>query len=68
MDSIPYVLEFMKHLYSLGIPMAIASSSPRKDIEKTIETFQLNHMISYYVSGDEVKHSKPAPDIFLKAS
>ena len=68
MDSIPYVLEFMKHLYSLDVPMAIASSSPRKDIEKTIEAFQLNHMISYYVSGDEVKHSKPAPDIFLKAS
>lgn len=68
MTTIPYVLEFIDQLHSLNIPMAIASSSPRKDIEKTIESFNLSDKISYYVSGDEVDHSKPAPDIFIKAA
>lgn len=68
MTTIPYVFDFIDQLHSLNIPMAIASSSPRKDIEKTIESFNLSDKISYYVSGDEVENSKPAPDIFIKAA
>lgn len=68
MSTIPHVLEFIEHLSSTGIPLAIASSSPRKDIEKTIKTFRLAQTFDYYVSGDEVENSKPNPDIFLKVS
>ncbi|WP_161879722.1 HAD family hydrolase [Alkalibacterium sp. MB6] len=68
MTAIPHVLEFIDHLSTTDIPLAIASSSPRKDIEKTIEMFDLHDVITYYVSGNQVENSKPFPDIFLNVS
>jgi len=60
----------MQKLKDLGVPMVIATSSytasytKKMKFHKDIESFVLLH-----VCGDdsEVKHGKPAPDIFLCA-
>ena len=48
--------------------MAIASSSPRLFIENVIQKIGVAEYFSIWISGEEVKHSKPEPDIFLKAA
>lgn len=52
-------------LKNKGFKIAICSSSTRKEIEKFINILKLNDYIDYYISGEELKHSKPEPDIYL---
>lgn len=65
---IPYIIELMKDLHSHGLKLIIASSSPAEDIAYVMETLQIANYFEGYISGREVKHPKPAPDIFLAAA
>ncbi|MFH2085535.1 MAG: HAD family phosphatase [bacterium] len=50
-------------------PVALASSASHKKIEVILRKIGLAHYFPVLVSGeDEIKHGKPAPDIFLKAA
>ncbi|KYF83194.1 hypothetical protein BE17_50940, partial [Sorangium cellulosum] len=51
-----------------GLPTALASSSPRRLIDAVLERFALRPRFQAVVSGDDVAHPKPAPDIFLRAA
>lgn len=62
------VQELMMKFRSMGIPMIVASSSPVVAIEKMLEYFRLESVFSGFVSGSNVEHGKPAPDIFLAAA
>lgn len=66
--SIPNVLKLISYLHEQEIPIAIASSSPKSDIEKTVTTFGLEGKFSFLISGEEVAHSKPEPDVFIAAA
>ncbi|MEZ4301375.1 MAG: HAD family phosphatase [Polyangiaceae bacterium] len=48
--------------------MALASSSHRRLVEKTLAHFELRDRFDALVSGEDVKQPKPAPDIFLRAA
>uniref|UniRef100_A0A7I4B1J4 riboflavin kinase n=1 Tax=Physcomitrium patens TaxID=3218 RepID=A0A7I4B1J4_PHYPA len=60
--TLPGAVRLIKHFYSHGIPMAIASSSPARNIK-----IKLCHQ-EVVVAGDMVENGKPAPDIFLEAA
>jgi len=68
LQAIPGVIPFISRLHAAGIPLAIASSSPLKDIHKAVKSLEIETYFSYFVSGESVAHSKPAPDIFLDAA
>lgn len=68
LKTIPNVISFIDRLTNKDVPISIASSSPEKDIINTIKQFSLQNEIDYYISGENVKNSKPAPDIFLNVS
>ncbi len=55
-------LEFAK---ASGIQCAVASSSPRSQIEYLLEKANIAPYFQIVQSGEEVAHGKPAPDIFL---
>lgn len=50
-----------------NIKIAICSMSQVEYIKKFVDDCGLNEYVDYYVSGDEVKRTKPYPDIYLKA-
>lgn len=62
------VTEFIRELHGRGLPLAVASSSQRPVIEHVLATGGLSKYFSAIASGDEVKRSKPDPEIFLLAA
>lgn len=51
-----------------AVPLALASSSPRRLINAVVDRFDLRPRLAAIVSGEEVARPKPAPDIFLRAA
>ncbi len=47
--------------------LAVASSSHLLELQKILETHELNHYFEVVVGGDMVVQKKPAPDIYLEA-
>ena len=64
----PGLRELLKALAHEGIPALVASSSSREIIEKVLGVNNIRHFFKDITGGDDVLHSKPAPDIFLKTA
>ena len=64
----PGLQDLLNMLKSHHIKTAIASSSPHNHIELILNRLNVRHYFDKIISGDDVKHGKPAPDIFLKAA
>jgi len=65
---VPNFIDFMLSLYKKGYLMAIASSNNRKIVDTIVNKFQLYKYMKFIISGEEVKRSKPDPEIFLTAA
>jgi beta-phosphoglucomutase-like phosphatase (HAD superfamily) len=50
------------------VPLAAASSSARRLVHGVLEGLSLAPYFDAIVTGDDVVHPKPAPDIFLEAA
>ena len=61
-------LDTAEHLAGLGVPLAVASSSRRRRLDRTLSVTGLDRLFPITVAGDEVEEAKPAPDIFLEAA
>ncbi|SCS70246.1 phosphatase phosphohexomutase [Staphylococcus caeli] len=59
--------ELMKYCKQRHIPMAIATSSYRKDIMPTFEQLELETFIDVVVGREDVEDIKPNPDPYLTA-
>lgn len=66
--EIPHVKEVVRQLSEADFKLAVASSSPKVEIERAMDALGLTKFFDFLVSGEEVAHSKPAPDVFLKAA
>jgi HAD superfamily hydrolase (TIGR01509 family) len=67
-DPRPGAQELLDYLRKRGVPCAIASSSPMAIIDAVVESEGWHGYFQAYVSGDQVTHGKPAPDIYLEAA
>ncbi|MGN6342818.1 MAG: HAD family hydrolase [Ginsengibacter sp.] len=68
LKTVPFAKEFLKHLKTLHIPIALATSSRR---EKTKGVLKKVGMLSYFdvlVTAEDVINGKPFPEVFLKAA
>ncbi|CYV03246.1 TPA: HAD family phosphatase [Streptococcus suis] len=61
------VKKVFETLKQAGKKIAIASSSPRTEIDSMVEVNQLGAYLDYIISGEELCESKPHPEIYLKA-
>ncbi|HFI0593601.1 TPA: HAD family hydrolase [Streptococcus suis] len=61
------VKPLFQQLKQTGQKIAIASSSPRLEIENMISANDLEGYLDYVISGEELTESKPNPEIYLKA-
>nr|MBA2644175.1 HAD family phosphatase [Solirubrobacterales bacterium] len=51
-----------------GVALAVASSSARERLQRTLRRAGLSELFAVTVAGDEVPRGKPAPDMFLAAA
>ena len=63
-DAVASVAELRRR----GIALAVASSSTRERLERTLARAGLSDAFGATVAGDEVDRGKPAPDMFLAAA
>lgn len=65
---LPGARELLAALKEAGIPRAIASSTPRENLQAIFAATGLGEWFDAVVCGDDVVNGKPAPDIFLLAA
>lgn len=61
------VIEILDYLSENGYIVGLATSTGRKSVMEHLEETGLTHYFKTIVTGDMVEHSKPMPDIYLKA-
>src|SRR4051812_12591021 len=61
------VAPLFKRLRDAGIKVALGSSGDKDDVDHYVRLTKTADLIDVIVSRDDVKHSKPAPDIFQAA-
>jgi sugar-phosphatase len=57
-----------RELQADGATLAVATSSQRERLERTLTAANLDGLFAVTVAGDEVAHGKPAPDGYLAAA
>ena len=70
-DSVPVkpgAEAFLRYVSERGIPRCLATSTRGELCRHKLEVTGLLPYLPFRVCGDDVEHSKPAPDIYLKAA
>jgi len=70
-DRVPLVngaRDLISMFFSNNFVVQVASSATRPTVDRVISHFQLESYFSFRIGGDEVKKSKPDPEIFIKAA
>jgi HAD superfamily hydrolase (TIGR01549 family) len=64
---LPGARELLRHLTSLEVPWAVATSGLREAAQPTLEVLEVPAGVPV-VTRDQVAHAKPDPDLFLAAA
>lgn len=62
------LFNLLSYLKEEGIPCSLATSTNRETALSMLESADVKKYFSAFAFGTEVKHTKPYPDIFLKAA
>jgi HAD superfamily hydrolase (TIGR01509 family) len=63
----PGAPELVAALRAAGIPVGVASNSPRDFLDRVLATSGMAGRFDVTVAGDEVVRPKPEPDVYLAA-
>lgn len=64
----PGLLELLSFIEERQLPKGVATSSDRKYLTRILTKFELQQRFSQTLSGDDVSHGKPHPEIYLKSA
>lgn len=62
------VVNLLRELQQEAVPCAVASSTPRENIDCVIDKLGIREFFQAMVCGQDVKHGKPNPEVFLLAA
>jgi beta-phosphoglucomutase len=62
------LVRLLDRLDQRRIPVAVATSAPAANVEHTLREIGLTDRLHVVARSDQVKHGKPAPDVFLYAA
>jgi beta-phosphoglucomutase family hydrolase len=68
MPIAPGLIELLDALKHKGIQVSVGSSAPPENVNLVLDVAKIRHYFTAVVDGSQVKHGKPAPDVFLKAA
>lgn len=61
-------VEFLDHVHSIHLPVAVATSTATLRATQKLRDAGILARFRAVVGGDQVEHSKPQPDIYLRAA
>lgn len=65
---LPGLDRLIRECHEAGVPMAVASSAMKKNVDFVVDALGYHEYFGVVVTGDEVTHPKPDPEIYLKAA
>lgn len=68
MRPIPGVIDLIEALHQEGVTMAVGSSGPLPNIQLVLKQLNIAHYFSALSTGEDVRHGKPDPEVFLVAA
>jgi beta-phosphoglucomutase len=68
LEPMPGLHAAIARLAAAGLPLAVASSGTRAYVEHTLGRLGVRPAFSAVVSGEDVVHGKPDPEIYLRAA
>ncbi|MBI5030279.1 MAG: HAD family phosphatase [Chloroflexi bacterium] len=66
--TMPGVFKLLEDLRARGLPLAVASGSPRVQVLTVLRGLGIIERFRAVVAGDDVAKTKPAPDVYLRAT
>jgi len=63
----PRAHDLLAHAHDLGQQVVLASSASKEEVDHHLELLDVQAMVAATTSSDDVKNTKPAPDIFATA-
>ena len=67
LQGFPDAIDAARALALVGVPLAIATSSSRHNLDLKLEVLGLRRYFDATVAGDEVPNGKPEPDLYQEA-
>ena len=67
-EPLPGLLHLLEQARNLGLPMAVASASPPENVSFILDELNLHIYFKAVLTGQDVQHGKPDPEIFLKSA
>ncbi|MDJ0498062.1 MAG: HAD family phosphatase [Acidimicrobiia bacterium] len=67
LQGFPDAINAAQALALVGVPLAIATSSSRRNLDLKLEVLGLGRYFDATVAGDEVPNGKPEPDLYREA-
>jgi beta-phosphoglucomutase len=61
-------VELIESLVQAGFRVAVGSSGPRENVQLAIDRLGIGKLLSAIVTGHDVKHGKPDPQVFMLAA
>ncbi len=68
LEPMPQMERFIDHLSRSGVPFGVATSSQRRFVEMILPTTTWHGQLAFVLTGDDVTHGKPHPEMYLKAA
>lgn len=68
LKQVPGLKKLLNNLKKAGIKTGIATTSPYKNRLMVLEALELNEFFAVIVGGEDTKHGKPHPEIYLKVA
>ena len=65
---LPGVFNLLKNLETIGVSMAVVSTDISSRTLLAMRTLKIDHFFTEIIGGDEVKNTKPSPDLALLVS
>ena len=66
-ELVPGLQDFLDDLKENGVPIAIATSAPRDNVEFVFKYLPIRNYFKFILDASDVKNGKPDPEIYLKS-
>lgn len=67
-NTVGGALEFIRHAYSIDVPMAVGTAGPEENAFFVIDALRIRSLFGHIVHSGMVKSGKPDPEVFRQAA